>query len=282
LKINLCYICKKNTLGLIFVLHGGSNLRPCYSIDNSVHDLHIYHEWSHLKFLPSLLLSVFPHLLRALSSLVSRLVRATDGSFSQGPLTKVAVAGSTWRESSWLPVGSIVPGSSCWSIGKSVQSTDLKLVLFCFSWDDPPVDAPEEDAPRWYGTTKRVVIVEAKMVKGFHPSPNKEKVPTAAPQRGVRCPQASPPLTQERSAFTRKDLRNIPDMSDHPLSRVGPLEHDLGASYLSRSAANTGISGLPLLAIYTAKERPLAHCHTACRRDASRAAAWHPLFPSKN
>jgi hypothetical protein len=93
------------------------------------------------------------------------------------------------------------------------------------------------------------------MVKGFHPSPNKEKVPTAAPQRGVRCPQASPPLTQERSAFTRKDLRNIPDMSDHPLSRVGPLGHDLGASYLSRSAANTGISGLPLLAIYTAKER---------------------------
>jgi hypothetical protein len=61
---------------------------------------------------------------------------------------------------------------------------------------------------------------------GFSPGALVQKIPTAAPPRGLRHPQASP-SGSKREAFARKNLRTRP-LSDRKLSPRLVFKHDLG------------------------------------------------------
>jgi hypothetical protein len=64
-------------------------------------------------------------------------------------------------------------------------------------------------------TTERVTVTETETIKGFHPEPYVERVPTTTPPRGLRYPQASPSFGVETLSFR-------PEKPSHPARYLRP------------------------------------------------------------
>jgi hypothetical protein len=89
-----------------------------------------------------------------------------------------------------------------------------------------------------------------------------EKVPTTAPSRGSRYPQASPPPASQRGAFARKNLHTRPPPARYLQAR--PSTHDL-EDVVAEAPPPPRSPATLLLATHMTKEHHHHHRDVACR-----------------